>query len=99
VKSLFLAALAAFTISCSSGGEAITSHNWTCQSLLQPVIDMSKDRELQVLEIIQPEELVNLPGSNIQCRGRAEWNRGYGNVLYGARVSDGESMMLEYSQQ
>lgn len=88
--------LACLTLaSCSN---SIDPETWTCESLIGPVIAMSKDKEPRILEITY---LSTRPGSDakeIICDGRAEWSRGEGTITYGAHVSDGGQVILEYKQ-
>lgn len=82
---------------CSSGDD-ITPRNWTCQKLIGPVIAMSQERDVKILEITDVKELSNFPGSRLECRGKAEWSEGYGTIEFGAHVSAGGNLMLEYKR-
>jgi hypothetical protein len=82
---------------CSSSPK-IDPQNWSCEQLVKPVIEMSQERELKILEITQVKERQNLPGSELTCSGNAEWSQGDGWIEFGARISDGDQLILEYSR-
>ena len=81
--------------SCSS---SIDPETWTCQSLIAPVIAMSKDRAPRILEITDPYTRPNSNAEKITCDAGAEWSEGEGSITYGAHVSDGGQIVLEYKQ-
>lgn len=81
--------------SCSS---SIDPQTWTCQSLIDPVIAMSKDKVPRILEITNPYTRPGSDAEKITCDGQAEWSQGEGSITYGAHVSDGGQVMLEYKQ-
>ncbi|WP_439540706.1 hypothetical protein [Sphingomonas sp.] len=88
--------LACLTLaSCSDGVDPST---WTCESLVGPVIAMSKDKDLRILEITNPSTRPGSSAEQITCDGQAEWSQGEGSITYGARVSDGGRVILEYQQ-
>jgi hypothetical protein len=84
---------------CSGGASDPTK--WTCEALIQPVIRMSEERSPTVLEITSPEERGRTygPHPKIECHGYAEWSQGSGSIDYGAYVSDGGNVVLQYSQR
>jgi hypothetical protein len=59
---------------------------------------MSKDRDPSIIEITNVTEIYNNTGSEIKCRGAAEWTRGEGHIEFGGHVSDGGRMVLEYQR-
>lgn len=71
--------------------------SWTCASLVDPVIEMSQDRSPTILEITDPREF-RKAGNKLECLGDAEWSQGSGYIKYGAYVSDGGNIMLEYTR-
>ncbi len=84
-----------------SGGESagINMSTTTCENLIPRIIEMSEDKELKVLEISNPRTEPSPPGNQeIACSGNAEWSRGSGFISYGAHVSNGGQVMLEYKQ-
>lgn len=84
----------------ASGGSSVDPDNWTCESLVQPVMKMSQERSPTVLEITSPEERHRMrgPQPKIECWGRAEWSQGWGPIEYSAYVSDGGNVVLQYKQ-
>ncbi len=97
MKTLGIATLALTLTGCSPAG--IDPSSWSCTSLIRPTVEMSGGRTPEVLEISNPEELSNIPNYRIECRGNAEWTQGWGMIEYGAHVSEGGSVILEYQQQ
>lgn len=93
------ALLLGLTLAACSSKPDITSHNWNCQKLVNPVIAMSQERNAKIIEITGVREIQNLPGYRIMCIGSAEWSQGYGNVEFGAHVSEGDNLIIEYKQQ
>ena len=86
--------LASPLAACSSS--AVNPGSWTCASLIAPVMESSKGRTPEILEITEPSEMVNIPNSYIECRGHAEWSEGVGNIEYGAHVTEGGNIVVEY---
>lgn len=86
-------------LSACGGSSDITPQNWSCRSLIEPVIEMSRGKDPEILELSNPEEIENLTGVYIKCVASAEWSRGSGRAEYGARVSDGGSLILEYRRR
>lgn len=84
-------------VSCSSSA-SVDPNTWTCDSLIEPVIAMSKDKELQVMEITSPRRRETYTPRSITCDAQAEWSQGKGSITYGAHVSDGNQVILEYKQ-
>ena len=80
---------------CSGG--AVDPQTWTCENLKPHIIEMSQTRRPRVLEINQVYNEMNSGGS-IECIAQAEWAEGSGGITYGARISDGGSIILEYRQ-
>lgn len=76
----------------------INGNNWSCRNLIDSVIAMSQDRPLQIYEINSPTEISNIPTFKIQCFGSAEWSNGSDLIHYGARMSEGGNLILEYRQ-
>ena len=77
--------------------------SWSCASLIGPVIEMSRSRTPGIFEITNPETTLhnNYPadGYRIECSGSAEWSQGSGMIEYGAHVSEGGSVILQYRQK
>jgi hypothetical protein len=84
-------------VGCSSSSD-INPGAWSCASLIAPVIESSKGRSLEILEISNPRERLNLPNHEITCQGDAEWNEGSGSIEYGAHVSEGGNIVVSYRQ-
>lgn len=82
---------------CSS--ESIDSHSWSCPSLVEPIIEMSKEKSPQILELSGVHEVGNLPGYKIECWAYGEWSDGGAIANFGAHVTDGGSVILEYSRR
>lgn len=95
MKYLVLSLSCLTLASCSN---AIDPETWTCDSLIDPVIAMSKDREPRILEITSPSKRDDGATDSITCDGQAEWSQGEGSITYGARVSEGGQVILEYQQ-
>jgi hypothetical protein len=95
--SMTAVATASLLLSACGGSENIDPKTWTCQSLVKPVIDMSKSRSTQILEIGSiSQEPTFSPNEAIGCTGRAETSQGTVFIDYGAHVSDGGAVMVEY---
>jgi len=94
--TLLVACLSALS-ACS--GSTIDPEHWSCDALVKPVISMSKERTPTILEINNPKEIGRTYGTNatLSCTADAEWSEGYGYFEYGAHVSDGGQVILEYS--
>lgn len=90
--------IAVATLGACSSGDDIQPGTWSCDKLVRPIIEMSQDEDVQILEITAVEERAKSADA-LECKGNAEWSRGYGVVDFGARVSDGGSIMLEYQQR
>lgn len=71
--------------------------DYTCQSLAPQVIEMSKGREPEILELTDFEK-VEHHSSVLTCRASAEWSQGEGRAEFGAHKSDGGSIILTYQQ-
>jgi outer membrane murein-binding lipoprotein Lpp len=82
----------------SSGNAGIDLSTATCESLIPQVIEMSQDRELEILEITSPRKRADSSWTELSCDGSAEWSQGEGRIIYGAHESDGGSIILEYKQ-
>ena len=78
--------------------ELITGNNWSCRNLINSVIAMSQDQPLKIYEINSPREVGNLPTHSIDCYGSAEWSNGSEVISYGARMTEGGNLVLEYRQ-
>lgn len=91
---------ALLALSGCSGDVTANPDKWSCEALVGPVIAMSKERSPTILEITEPEETNRMygPNASISCRGKAEWDQGYGMAEYGAHVSPGGNVILEYRQ-
>jgi hypothetical protein len=88
--------LACLTLASCSG--SIDPKTWTCDSLIGPVIAMSKDKDVKILEIESPTEETK-SSEEIRCTARAELSNGGWFITYGAHVSDGGQIVLEYQQK
>ena len=91
----------ALTACGGSGGsesKGIDPHAWSCESLAPEVIAMSKGKTPEIFEISNIQTKYNILGQEIKCIASAEWSQGTGFAEYGAHVSDGGSVMLEYAQ-
>lgn len=77
-------------------GSRVDPENWTCTSLIGPVIESSKGKSPEILEITEPSQMGDKTRHEISCYGRAEWSQGYGNIQYGAHVSEGGEVIVEY---
>ena len=95
MKYLAIAVACLTLASCSDGVDPKT---WTCESLIGPVISMSKDKEPRILEITSPSKRDDGATDSITCDGQAEWSQGEGTITYGAHVSDAGQVILEYKQ-
>lgn len=85
-------------IACSSEPK-IDPNGWKCRQLVDPVIAMSQDQDAKILEVTAVEDQQNIPGYRLLCIANAEWSKGYGRVEFGAHVSDGDKVIVEYKQQ
>ena len=97
-----LSALLFTGLTACSSSAALDPGEWTCQSLIQPIIKMSEGRTPAILELTNAEEIDRIEGGStpsIQCKARAEWSEGYGLAEYGAHVSNGGGVILEYRQK
>lgn len=97
MKALVIASLAFVVAGCGSPG--IDPQAWTCENLKARIIEMSQTRRPRVLEIGQIMNENNLPGELIECTAMAEWAEGSGAISYGAHISGGGSVIIEYRQQ
>lgn len=77
---------------------SVDPKTWTCESLIGPVIAMSKDKDVQILEIESPTEVTKTE-EEISCSARAELSNGGWLITYGAHVSAGGKVMVEYQQK
>lgn len=93
-----LVATPVLLMGCSSRAE-INPNSWKCQQLVDPVIAMSQEEDSIILEITAVEERQNIPGYRLICVANAEWSKGYGRIEFGAHVSDGNKVIVEYKQQ
>lgn len=93
-----LSAIVLPCLAACSNGEGVTSHNWTCPDLVDQVVKMSQNEDAKILELTNVSEWTNSPGFRLECRGDAEWSQGYGVVKFGAHVSDGGNIIVEYSR-
>jgi hypothetical protein len=85
-------------LSVLGSGPSVDPGSWTCESIKEPVIRMSKGRDLQILEIGEAIEMQN-DTSAIRClSGDVEWSQGRGRIEYGAEVSGGGNIILNYTQ-
>lgn len=85
----------------NTDGDGVDPSKWTCDSLVNPIIEMSQKRFPTVLEINDPQQRGRLygPTPSISCFAGAEWTQGYGAIEYGARVTDGGNVILTYEQR
>lgn len=100
-KTLVLSAALALTAcggSVGSESKGIDPHAWSCESLAPEVVAMSKGKTPEIFEISNIQTKHNILGQEIECIASAEWSQGTGFAEYGAHVSDGGSVMLEYAQ-
>ena len=95
MKKIVIAAAVLVLGGCSSQ-RGIDPNTWSCESLIQPVIDMSKDKDVKILEITDPTKEPSI-GQEIKCNARAELSNGGGFIDYGAHVSEGGQVIVEYS--
>lgn len=84
------------TLSLGGCSAKVDPKTWTCASLVQPVIDMSKSKDPRILEITGVSEIGPHDEREITCGGGAEWSDGEGSVKFGAHVSDGGEIIVEY---
>ena len=95
------AVIALIVIARVGSGEpsGINMSTVTCENLIPHILEMSEDKDPQVLEISDPKIEISPPGNDqISCSGSAEWSRGSGFISYGAHVSNGGQVMLTYKQ-
>ena len=88
-------------VRCIGGdAEEIDISTATCESLIPHVIAMSQGKDPEILEITNPTRAGGRHGGaqEVPCDGQAEWSRREGSITYGAYVSDGGQVMLEYKQ-
>jgi hypothetical protein len=90
--------LLALALQGCSSGDSVNPGSWTCDSLIQPVIEASKGKTPEILEITEPKEMINIPNGYITCQGSAEWSEGSGTIEYGAHVSNGGDVIISYRQ-
>ncbi|WP_298812435.1 hypothetical protein [uncultured Sphingomonas sp.] len=72
--------------------------DYTCESLAPEIIQMSKGREPEILELNEVERVMNDYPNFITCQARAEWSQGQGRAEFGAHKSDGGNVILSYKQ-
>lgn len=95
---LIIITLSALLVAGCSSEPELDPGSWTCQSLVDPIIKMSQERDPKIIEITHVHDQGKFP-NEINCSGAAEWTRGEGGIEFGARVSDGGQVILEYRQR
>jgi hypothetical protein len=98
MKVLHRVTLLLLPLQACSAGDSIDPEHWSCESLIGPVIEMSKGKTPEILEITQPLQMPSFRNNSIRCVGSAEWSEGEGRIEYGAHVSDGGKLFLSYQQ-
>lgn len=98
---LIILGVALMWLAARPGDAAVDPTDWSCDALIQPVIEMSEERLVTVLEISNSREKTRTygPHPSIDCWGSAEWSQGTGSIQYGAHVTDGGNIILEYAQR
>jgi hypothetical protein len=95
----FVVLITASLLGACSGSGGINSRSWTCDSVSKHVIEMSQQEDSKILEITNISELQNIPDYRLSCSATAEWSKGEGGLEFGAHVSDGGKVIVEYNQK
>ena len=77
MKRLLAAGLVLALPAC--GGDVVSDPSqWSCEALIAPVIALSEERSVKILEITNVQEQSRFSGSDpsIACNGWAEWSEG-----------------------
>lgn len=98
MKTLIIGSVMTLLTACSSSSK-IDSGSWTCDGISKHVITMSQQEESKILEISNITEIENVPNYRLSCSASAEWSQGEGGLDFGAHVSDGGKIIVEYNRK